>query len=56
MYADDVVFLAGSVDELRSINEVVTNYAKRNRYRLNGDKSAVMAFNADPALDRAVRA
>ena len=56
MYADDVVFLAGSVDELRSMNEVVTNYAKRNRYRLNGDKSAVMAFNADPALDRAVRA
>ena len=38
------------------MNDVVTNYAKRNRYRLNGTKSAVMAFNADAALDRAVNA
>ena len=54
MYADDVVFLAASVAELRRMNEVVTGFARRNRYRLNGSKSAVMAFNADTALKRVV--
>jgi hypothetical protein len=54
MYADDVVFLAGSIEELRQMNDVVTGYARRNRYRLNGDKSAVMAFNVDPATKEAV--
>ena len=38
MYADDVVFLAGSIEELRKMNEVVSDYARRNRYRLNGDE------------------
>ena len=56
MYADDVVFLAGSVEELRSMNEVVSEYARRNRYRLNGDKSAVMVFNADAATKQRVQA
>ena len=45
MYADDVVFLAESINQLRAMNEVMTGYAKRNRYRLNGEKSAVMTFN-----------
>jgi len=54
MYADDVVFLAGSVKELREMNQVVTDYARRNRYQLNGEKSAVMAFGADAATTRDV--
>jgi hypothetical protein len=56
MYADDVVFLADSVDELREMNEVVSDYARRNRYSLNGDKSAVMAFNANDTITRQVNA
>lgn len=56
MYADDVVLLAGSVEELRAMNQVVTDYAYRNRYGLNGDKSAVMAFNVDKATEVAVAA
>jgi hypothetical protein len=55
MYADDVVFLAGSVKELREMNQVVTDYARRNRYQLNGEKSAVMAFGADAATTRDVK-
>jgi len=49
MYADDVVFMASTVSELREMNRCVTEFARRNRYQLNGDKSAVMAFNADAA-------
>jgi hypothetical protein len=56
MYADDVVLLAGSVEELRAMNDVVSEYARRNRYRLNGDKSAVMAFNADSTTALQVQA
>ena len=47
MYADDIVFLASSVNELREMNKCVTEFARRNRYQLNGEKSAVMAFNAN---------
>jgi len=36
------------------MNDVVTEYARRNRYRLNGDKSAVMVFNASKLVERAV--
>jgi len=54
MYADDVVFLAGNVSELLLMNDCVTAYARRNRYQLNGKKSAVMAFNADDATKRDV--
>jgi hypothetical protein len=54
MYADDIVFLAGSVSELRAMNDVVTGYARRNRYQLNGKKSAVMAFNADASTKKQV--
>ena len=28
------------------MNQVVTDYAFKNRYQLNGEKSAVMVFNA----------
>ena len=54
VYADDVVFLAGSVSELRLMNDCVTAYARRSCYQLNGKKSAVMAFNADSATKRDV--
>ena len=47
MYADDIVFMAGSVGDLREMNQCVTEFARRNRYQLNGEKSAVMAFNVD---------
>ena len=54
MYADDVVMLASTVSELRRMNEVATQYAFKYRFRYNGKKSAVMAFNADKALKRRV--
>ena len=50
MYADDIVMLASSTTELRRMNEVATGYAFKHRFRHNGDKSAVMAFNADKDL------
>ena len=50
LYADDIVLLANSIAELRAMNEVVTNFAYRNRYTLNGDKSAIMVFNASPEV------
>ena len=58
MYADDVVFLAESLEKLRirAMNEVVAGYARQNRYRLNGAKSAVMAFNVSEATRQAVNA
>ena len=54
MYADDIVLLAGSVTELRRMNEVISNFARQNRYRHNGSKSAVMVFNANPTLHKRV--
>ena len=48
MYADDIVLLAGSQAELTAMNEVVTEFGRRNRFQFNGKKSAVMAFNASP--------
>jgi len=54
MYADDVVLLAATVEELRTMNQVVTDYAFKNRYQLNGEKSAVMVFNANKQLERQV--
>jgi len=54
MYADDIVLLAGNVTDLRAMNQVVSDFAFRNRYILNGSKSAVMVFNADRNLSRAV--
>ena len=56
MYADDIVLLASSISELRAMNDVVTAYAHRNRYGLNGAKSGVMVFNADSETVAAVAA
>jgi hypothetical protein len=50
MYADDIVLLAGSIKELKAMNVVASEYARMNRYRHNGGKSAVMLFNASPEL------
>ena len=50
MYADDIVMIASSVTELREMNKVATEYAFKHRFRHNGEKSAVMTFNADKAL------
>ena len=47
MYADDIVMLASTVTELRMMNDVASEYAFKYRFRHNGKKSAVMAFNAD---------
>jgi len=47
MYADDIVMLASNVTELKLMNDVATEYAHKHRFRHNGKKSAVMAFNAD---------
>jgi hypothetical protein len=54
MYADDIVLLAGNISELRAMNQIVSDFAFRNRYSHNGEKSAVMAFNADKELLQAV--
>jgi hypothetical protein len=50
MYADDIVLLASSIAELRAMNQIVSDFAFRNRYSHNGQKSAVMVFNADKEL------
>jgi hypothetical protein len=55
MYADDIVMLAGTVTELRAMNVVATEYAFKNRFRHNGDKSAVMVFNPDTILKERVQ-
>ena len=45
MYADDIVLLAGSPDELEAMNGIVSEFARQNRFQFNGEKSAVMVFN-----------
>ena len=50
MYADDIVMLASSVTELKQMNDIATEYARKNRFRHNGEKSAVMVFTADKYL------
>jgi hypothetical protein len=52
MYADDVVMLAGTITELREMNQVASEYARTNRFAHNCKKSAVMLFNAGPELRR----
>jgi hypothetical protein len=49
MYADDVVMLASSQDELAQMNAVATAFAHHNRFEFNGKKSGVMAFGATTA-------
>ena len=50
MYADDIVMMASNMEELHKMNAVATQYAFENRFRHNGDKSAVMVFNASKEL------
>jgi len=52
MYADDVVLLASTITELHAMNRVASEYARLNRFRHNGEKSAVMLFNANAGLKR----
>jgi exonuclease III len=56
MYADDVVMLASTVYELRRMNDIATQYAFKYRFRYNGEKSAVMVFNANKELRQRVEA
>lgn len=49
MYADDVIVLASTQLELAQMNKIVSNFAYRNRFQFNGNKSAVMAFNVSRA-------
>ena len=55
MYADDIVLLASSVDELRRMNQVISDFAFKNRYRFNAKKSAVMVFSSNKTLIHQVR-
>ena len=49
MYADDVVMLAGSAEELMAMNSVATTFAHQHRFQYNGGKSGVMVFNVPQA-------
>ena len=53
MYADDIVLLASSVEELREMNKMATDYAFKNRYQLNGEKSAVNGLQRQQGALRA---
>lgn len=55
MYADDIVMMASTVYELQQMNAIATRYAYRNRFRFNGEKSAVMLFNANAELTARAR-
>ena len=55
MYADDIVLLADNVTELHAMNRIASRFAFKNRFRHNGDKSAVMVFNADSKLRQRVK-
>ena len=44
MYADDLTLIANSPDELQGMLNIVHSYAKKWRYSINADKSAVMVF------------
>ena len=58
MYADDIILLARSQTELAAMNRIASAFAQRNRFQFNGEKSAVMAFNAtceERALCKATR-
>ena len=50
MYADDIVFLAGSVSELRKMMAIASVFSCKNRFQFNGGKSGVMVMNAGPGL------
>jgi hypothetical protein len=46
MYADDVVMLADSQTELALMHDVVSKFARENRFQFNGAKSGVTIFGA----------
>jgi hypothetical protein len=46
MYADDMVMLASTQAELKKMSAIASAFAKRNRFKFNGEKSRVMHFNA----------
>ena len=46
MYADDIVLMAASQSERARMSTIVSEFARRNRFEFNGEKSGVMAFNA----------
>ena len=56
MYADDIVMLAATQRELELMNKVASRFAQQHRFQFNGDKSAVMLFNARPEARAAARA
>jgi hypothetical protein len=56
MYADDIVLLASTQQELKSMNKIVTDFARHNRFEYNGKKSGVMVFNTSAAALEAVKA
>ncbi len=47
MYADDMIILANFARELARMNRVMTDYARRNRFEMNGKKSGMMVFKVD---------
>ena len=56
MYADDIVLLASSPDEMQAMNAVATRFAYQHRFQFNGAKCGVMVFNANTLTREAVRA
>ena len=56
LYADDMVLLAATQDELEKMMDIATDFAYRNRFEYNGDKSGVMAFNVTAAARAACKA
>jgi len=56
MYADDIVLLASTQQELMAMNAIVTEFARRNRFEYNGKKSGVMVFNTSAAALDSVKA
>ena len=52
MYADDMIMLAATQNELAQMNAVASEYARQHRFQFSDGKSAVMAFGMKKA-DRA---
>ena len=46
MYADDLALIASSLEDLQSMIDIVAQYAKKWRYRLNPQKSKVLMFGS----------
>ena len=56
MYADDIVLLASTQQELMAMNAIVTEFARRNQFEYNGNKSGVMVLNTSAAALDSVKA